>query len=123
MKPREYKVLGTFGTIGLEFVLCIVFGYVFGRWLDRKLDTEPWLMGVGSVLGVAAAFRGIFRAYKQMREVTKREEEAEGNPAPMYPKPEPKDEPGDETAEDEDDPTDDPKDDPKDEPKRGTDAS
>ncbi len=37
----------------------IVLGF-FGRWLDGKLGTEPWLLIVGILLGIAVGFKGLF---------------------------------------------------------------
>ena len=32
-----------------------------GRWLDRKFGTQPWLMMVGVLLGIAASFKELYR--------------------------------------------------------------
>src|SRR5262245_37479305 len=41
-------------SVGLELGLSVVVGVLFGRWLDGKLGTEPWLMLVFLALGLAA---------------------------------------------------------------------
>lgn len=86
--------MGSYGTIGLEFVLSVMLGLFGGRWLDGKLDTTPWLAVLGFGFGLAAGFRAIWRAYKEMQAITRQEEKEEGNPAPMYPKEEPAEEAG-----------------------------
>jgi ATP synthase protein I len=48
-------------SVGIEFSLSTVIGALGGRWLDGKLGTDPWLMLVGLVLGVAAGFRSLIR--------------------------------------------------------------
>jgi F0F1-type ATP synthase assembly protein I len=94
MKP-QWKAMGSYGTIGLELVLSIMFGLFAGRWLDGKLDTGPWLALLGFAFGTAAGFRALWRGWKEMQAVTRQEEKEEGNPAPMYPK---EDEPDDRPA-------------------------
>jgi len=39
-------------------------GCLFGRWLDRKFGTTPWLMMVGSLLGIASGFKELYRVAK-----------------------------------------------------------
>lgn len=36
-----------------------VLGFL-GRWLDAKLGTDPWLLIVGILLGIAVGFKGLF---------------------------------------------------------------
>jgi F0F1-type ATP synthase assembly protein I len=81
MRP-EYKALGDFGTLGLEIVLSIVVGVFGGRWVDAKLGSAPAFLIVGFICGVGAAGKAILRAWKEMKEVTAREEREQGNPAP-----------------------------------------
>jgi ATP synthase protein I len=83
MKP-EYKALGDFGTLGLEIVLCILVGVFGGRWLDGKLGTPPIFMALGFLFGVGAAGKALFRTWKEMKEVTAREEREQGNPTPRF---------------------------------------
>jgi ATP synthase protein I len=83
---KQWKAMGSYGTIGLEFVLSIMLGLFGGRWLDGKLGTGPWLAVIGFAFGLAAGFRAIWRAWKEMQAITRQEEQDEGNPAPMYPK-------------------------------------
>ncbi len=83
---KEWKALGSYGTIGLELVLSIIFGYLGGRWLDGRFGTAPWLTAIGSAFGVAAGVRAIYRSWKEMQAIARQEELEEGNPAPMFPK-------------------------------------
>ncbi|MDH3590495.1 MAG: AtpZ/AtpI family protein [Planctomycetota bacterium] len=48
--------------LGFQLALPIVLGAFGGRWLDAKLGTTPWLVVVGSLLGIAAGFWNFFRA-------------------------------------------------------------
>lgn len=81
---KEWKGVGSFGTVGLEIVLAIVLGLFGGRWLDAKFDTAPYLAVVGFFFGVAAAVKAIIRTTKEMQREAAREEREEGNPAPLF---------------------------------------
>jgi ATP synthase protein I len=47
---------------GLELGVSVAIGALFGRWLDGRLGTEPWLLIVFLILGLIAGFRGVLRA-------------------------------------------------------------
>ena len=52
-------------SVGLELGLSVVFGVLFGRWLDGKLGTEPWMMLLFFAIGLTAGFRSVLRAVKR----------------------------------------------------------
>jgi len=83
----NWRGIGSFGTLGLEIVLCIALGFFGGRWLDGKLGTDPYLSVVGFFFGLAAAVQSIMRATKEMQAEAEREEREQGNPRPRYDKP------------------------------------
>ena len=45
----------------LSFIVAIVIGWWFGRFVDRWLGTSPWLMAAFSVLGVVAGGLNVYR--------------------------------------------------------------
>ena len=49
------KDLVLISTLGIEFALIMCLGAFGGLWLDRKLNTFPWFILVGSMLGFALA--------------------------------------------------------------------
>jgi ATP synthase protein I len=59
-----YQTLSA-SSVGLELGLAVVFGVLFGRWIDGKLGTTPWLMLVFLVLGFVAGFRSVVRAVRR----------------------------------------------------------
>lgn len=83
-KIDEWRGVGSFGTIGMEIVLCIAFGFFGGRWLDEKFGTAPNLAGVGFVFGLAAAIKSVMRAHAEMQAIAAKEEREQGNPLPKY---------------------------------------
>ncbi len=44
--------------LGWYIAFCIVLGIVGGLWLDKKADTSPLFMLLGTLLGVVVAFYG-----------------------------------------------------------------
>jgi len=51
--------------VGLELGVAVIIGLFFGRWLDGKLGTAPWLMIVFLALGFAAGIIGLVRGAKR----------------------------------------------------------
>jgi len=68
----RYEGLGRYGTVGLELILSIIFGFLAGRWLDQKLHTGGVLTLVGFGFGVVAGFRAIYQAAMRMQRETER---------------------------------------------------
>ena len=52
-EKREMRAWHRLAGVGIEFIVAVVlFGFI-GRFADRKLGTDPWLMVVGFGLGFA----------------------------------------------------------------------
>ncbi|HEX6987934.1 MAG TPA: AtpZ/AtpI family protein [Bacillota bacterium] len=58
---RRFRGLSAAMAFGVNLVAGLLIGYYGGGWLDRHLDTEPWLTLVGITLGTIAAFRMLLR--------------------------------------------------------------
>ena len=52
--------------IGVTIIACIGVGIFLGWLLDSLLGTEPWLLLVFTLLGIAAAFKSIFEFAKKV---------------------------------------------------------
>ena len=52
-------------SVGLELGLSVVFGVLFGRWLDGKLGTPPWMMLLFFAIGLTAGLLCVLRAVKR----------------------------------------------------------
>lgn len=74
---QHWKGVGSYGTIGLEFVLSVLFGLFVGRWLDHKLGAHGWLTLVGLGFGVAAGYRTIWAAVQRANREAERQEQEE----------------------------------------------
>ncbi|MBI5637124.1 MAG: AtpZ/AtpI family protein [Nitrospinae bacterium] len=53
--------LTVFASVGTQLVVSIFIGFGMGYWLDKWLGTQPVLMLVFMLLGVAAGFLNIYR--------------------------------------------------------------
>ena len=58
---RMYEGLSA-SSAGLELGIAVAIGALFGRWLDGKLGTEPWMLLAFLAIGLVAGFRGVLRA-------------------------------------------------------------
>ena len=61
---QNWKGLGTYGAVGLEFAISVLFGLFVGQWLDTKLGTH-FIALLGFCFGLAAGVRAIWRATQQ----------------------------------------------------------
>ena len=65
-KPNEIlKAMAITTTLGTELAICVVLGFYGGRQLDRVLDTGPWLMIIGILLGVVVGIWGIIKTMER----------------------------------------------------------
>lgn len=54
-KDRTYAQIALLSTVPAILIAAPAVGYFIGQWLDRKFDTEPYLLIAGIVFGFAAA--------------------------------------------------------------------
>lgn len=54
--------------MGMELGLSVVVGCVGGSLLDDWLGTQPWLFFLGTLCGIIAGYRSLFRLVKKIRE-------------------------------------------------------
>jgi len=69
-KPSKYKQafdqISRYGTIGLELGISVAIGIVIGFYLDKWLDTSPWLTIFMMLCGTISGFMRIYRALKEI---------------------------------------------------------
>ena len=56
---RWVAALGLTG-IGFYIAGAIILGLLGGRWLDSKLNSEPFFLIAGLILGIVVAFFGVY---------------------------------------------------------------
>jgi len=68
MKKKDLgylKELAYYSSIGLSVALSIFIGLGIGLYLDRKFDTQPWLMLLFLGFGIVAGYKNIGLAIKK----------------------------------------------------------
>ncbi|MDY0211935.1 MAG: AtpZ/AtpI family protein [Desulfuromonadaceae bacterium] len=55
-----FKSLGFLSSVGISMVASILIGMVMGFYLDRWLDTAPWMLLIFLGFGIVSGFRNIF---------------------------------------------------------------
>jgi ATP synthase protein I len=69
--PSSVVNVGSYAALGVQFVLSILVFLYLGRWVDRKLGTEPWFLFIGVFTGATAGF---YAMYRKLTADQKREE-------------------------------------------------
>lgn len=52
--------------MGWTIAISVTLGAGLGYWLDKQLDTSPWLLIVGSILGIVGGFVELIRLTKKI---------------------------------------------------------
>ena len=63
---REQWNAWRMSSLGLEIGLSIALGAWIGHFLEQKFAFEPWGLLAGTLLGVAAAGRSLYRATRRV---------------------------------------------------------
>ena len=69
-KDRKTAEMGPALRVGTDLIAGVAVGTFIGWALDRWLGTQPWLMIVFFMLGVAAGFYNIFRSARKLAGVS-----------------------------------------------------
>lgn len=56
-----------YSTVGIEMGLAVLVGLFIGQLLDEWLGTEPWLLLLFLLFGLAAGFRRVYQLLRQMQ--------------------------------------------------------
>jgi len=78
---QAYRAYATYGTVGLQLVLCLCVGLFGGQWLDRRAGTAPVLAIVGTVLGIVAGFRSLYQTAMKMQAEAEKDTDPHERPA------------------------------------------
>ncbi|AEG61896.1 AtpZ/AtpI family protein [Desulforamulus ruminis] len=66
-KGGPLRALAMASSISVEMAATTVIGFMIGRWADGKFHTDPWLMLLGLVLGMAGGMWGVIRILETFR--------------------------------------------------------
>lgn len=76
-EPKFKKVfnqVSRYSTVGLELGFSVAIGVLAGYYLDRWLGTSPWLTIFLLLCGVAAGFKRIYIALKNLEQEQEQED-------------------------------------------------
>jgi F0F1-type ATP synthase assembly protein I len=59
--PTSFVNVSSYAGLGVQFLLSILLFLYAGRWIDRKLGTEPWFLIIGVFTGATAGFYAMYR--------------------------------------------------------------
>ena len=64
-KDEVYRILGMVGSFGFTTAGAMAGGYFLGSYLDRKLNTSPWLMLAFILLGIIGSFIEFYKVIQK----------------------------------------------------------
>ena len=59
-KRQLFRSLGLLSSVGISMVAATCIGLAIGIYLDKWLDTKPWMTIIWLGIGIAAGFRNIY---------------------------------------------------------------
>jgi len=74
---QDWKGVGRYGTVGLEFAASVFVGMWLGHWCDKRFGTNGIFTLVGLAYGFAAGARFIWRALKSANREAEAQEQAD----------------------------------------------
>jgi len=74
---EAYRKAEPYLSLGITFTVTILAFLFFGRWLDTKLGTSPWLLITGAALGMILGFVHMIATLNNLSEQEKKEKEQE----------------------------------------------
>lgn len=65
--------------------VCVALGWGIGYWLDGRFGTQPWLMLVFLLFGVAAGFKALITTANKARDRQRKADEKTAKDEPQGP--------------------------------------
>lgn len=65
-ESEAYRIIGVIGSFGFTTAGAVAGGYFIGSYLDKKLNTYPWLMLTFMILGIVTSFIEFFKMVKKL---------------------------------------------------------
>jgi F0F1-type ATP synthase assembly protein I len=64
-KENPWLAYGRYGSIGFEFSGMVLAGIFAGHYADKYLGTEPWMLILGTIGGLAGAITRLLAVLQQ----------------------------------------------------------
>jgi ATP synthase protein I len=78
LKKSDWQDLFFLTALPLEMLFAVVIGAVLGYCLDRRFQTQPWLLLLFMFFGIAAAARALWRDIRNYQERQKAKGSGDG---------------------------------------------
>lgn len=52
---------GIYGAVGFQLAISVVGGLLLGNWVDKRLETSPWLALLGLIIGSIGGFYNLIK--------------------------------------------------------------
>ena len=65
-KLKDYIEKTSYMMVGVQFALAVVIGIAIGYYLDKWLDTFPWMTFFWLLIGFAAGLKNVYRELKKV---------------------------------------------------------
>ncbi|RCK71886.1 MAG: hypothetical protein IGBAC_0686 [Ignavibacteriae bacterium] len=77
---KAYREAMPYLAIGVQMAAMVVLMFLFGKWVDEKLGTYPWLMLLCILFGISAGFYHFFRQTSALtRKSNEKEKQSDEN--------------------------------------------
>ena len=64
----DYRKLADLSSLAMMLPVSIAVGLFFGYWLDKWLGTDPWLLMIMTLLGVASGLISLIRGISKYKD-------------------------------------------------------
>jgi F0F1-type ATP synthase assembly protein I len=64
----DYRKLANISSLAMMLPASIAVGLFFGYWLDKWLGTDPWLLMIMTLLGVASGLISLIRGISKYKD-------------------------------------------------------
>ncbi len=64
----DYRKLADISSLAMMLPASIAVGLFFGYWLDKWLGTDPWLLMIMTLLGVASGLISLIRGINKYKD-------------------------------------------------------
>jgi ATP synthase protein I len=64
----DYRKLADISSLAMMLPASIAVGLFFGYWLDKWLGTDPWLLMIMTLLGVASGLISLIRGISKYKD-------------------------------------------------------
>lgn len=79
IKDRSVREsIASASVVGLNLVSATFVGLFVGWWLDKWLDTKPWLLLTFLILGIVAGFKNVLVEVKKIQKADAEEKDDHG---------------------------------------------